>query len=96
MRRRYYDPALGRFLSPDGLYLHAPERALSDPRRLGLYTYVGNDPVNHIDPTGHSFWSVVGAIVGVVVGIVAAVALIAAPSPRSGVGVLAVIGRSRS
>ena len=78
MRRRYYDPALGRFLSPDGLYLHAPERALSDPRRLGLYTYVGNDPVNNIDPTGHSFWSVVGAIVGVVVGIIAAVALIAA------------------
>jgi RHS repeat-associated protein len=78
MRRRYYDPVLGRFLSADGLYLHDPERAITDPRRFALYTYVGNDPVNNVDPTGNSFWSVVGAIVGVVVGVIAAVVLVAA------------------
>ena len=78
MRRRYYDPVLGRFLSADGLYLHDPERAITDPRRFALYTYVGNDPVNNIDPTGNTFWSVLGAIVGVVVGVIAAVVLVAA------------------
>ena len=78
MRRRYYDPVLGRFLSADGLYLHDPERAITDPKRFALYTYVGNDPVNNIDPTGNSFWSVLGAIVGVVVGVIAAVVLVAA------------------
>jgi RHS repeat-associated protein len=40
---RYYDPVVGRFLSPD------PIRQLVD---FNLYAYVGNDPVNRTDPTG--------------------------------------------
>jgi len=40
---RYYDPDLGRYLSPDPLGLAAGPNP---------YVYAGNDPVNHIDPTG--------------------------------------------
>ncbi|MBO6689830.1 MAG: hypothetical protein JJ919_15245 [Henriciella sp.] len=43
MQARYYDPVLGRFLSPDPLGYTAG---------MGLYTYVFNDPVNGTDPDG--------------------------------------------
>ncbi len=45
---RYYDPALGRFLSPDPI--------VSDPGNLqsfNRYSYVLNNPIKYIDPTGH-------------------------------------------
>jgi RHS repeat-associated protein len=69
MRRRYYAPELGRFLTPDPLALFKPQRVLDRPRALHPYAYTGNDPVNNADPDGLSFWSVVGAIVGVIVGV---------------------------
>jgi RHS repeat-associated protein len=47
---RYYDPALGRFPSPDDM----------DPTLPGVgtnrYAYAGNDPVNKSDPNGHVWW----------------------------------------
>lgn len=47
LRNRYYDPELGRFLSPD------PEfGSLSNPQSLNPYTYVNNNPLNYIDPSG--------------------------------------------
>jgi RHS repeat-associated protein len=42
-KARFYSPALGRFLQTD------PVGYRSD---LNLYAYVGNDPVNGIDPNG--------------------------------------------
>jgi RHS repeat-associated protein len=48
---RWYDPALGRFLSPDPL---VPEPG--DPRALDRYAYVLNNPLNLVDPTGQ-FWA---------------------------------------
>ena len=45
---RYYDPRLGRFLSPDTL---VPDPA--NPQDLNRYSYVRNNPVNATDPTGH-------------------------------------------
>ena len=42
-RSRYYDPRLGRFLSRD------PLGSLPD---VNLYRYVGNSPVNFVDPFG--------------------------------------------
>jgi RHS repeat-associated protein len=68
--RRHYAPELGRFTTPDPLYLLRPEREGAEPRTLYLYAYVGNDPINHVDPSGLSFWSVLGAIVGVIVGVI--------------------------
>ena len=43
LHARYYDPALGRFLSPDP----ALSQAAFNP-----YVYASNDPVNNTDPTG--------------------------------------------
>src|SRR5262249_18764046 len=43
-RARYYDPNTGRFVSED------PSRFASGS--LNLYAYVGNDPVDLIDPSG--------------------------------------------
>lgn len=49
-RARYYDPALGRFLSKDPLPLRYP---LVQSRDVNPYAYVWNDPVNFVDPTGY-------------------------------------------
>lgn len=64
---RYYDPSLGRFISPDTI-VQSP----SNPQTLNRYTYAGNNPVNNIDPTGHSFWkSFLRGFVGAVVNVFA-------------------------
>jgi uncharacterized protein RhaS with RHS repeats len=43
LEQRYYDPAVGRFLSPD---------PTGYAGGLNLYSYVKNDPVNWVDPQG--------------------------------------------
>ncbi|MBI4487780.1 MAG: hypothetical protein HY694_01725 [Deltaproteobacteria bacterium] len=45
---RYYDPELGRFISPDP-FVPQPD----DPQNLNRYSYVVNNPVNYIDPDGY-------------------------------------------
>ena len=52
LRARYYDAETGRFTQQDGWSYAVPGFLLS----LNLYTYCGNDPVNHIDPSGHAWW----------------------------------------
>jgi len=47
LRNRYYDPEIGRFISPDTVL-----GVLTDPQTLNPYVYVGNNPVNFIDPSG--------------------------------------------
>lgn len=44
MNARYYDPASGRFLSEDPLGFAAGD--------MNVYRYVGNNPVNLVDPSG--------------------------------------------
>ncbi len=47
MNGRMYDPRLGRFLSPDPI--------VGDPtssQSWNLYSYVGNNPLSYVDPTG--------------------------------------------
>ncbi|WP_420393377.1 RHS repeat-associated core domain-containing protein [Acuticoccus sp.] len=61
LNARYYDPLIGRFISPDRL----------DPTTPGVgvnrYAYAANDPVNLIDPGGE--WAMaVNAAVGAVIG----------------------------
>jgi fibro-slime domain-containing protein/RHS repeat-associated protein len=47
LRARYYDPALGRFLTQDPY-----QGKLQQPLSLHQYSYVQNNPVNMTDPTG--------------------------------------------
>ena len=45
---RWYDPKVGRFLSPDSVRF-----AADDTTSFNRYAYVGNDPLSWIDPDGN-------------------------------------------
>lgn len=54
---RAYNPVLLRFHSTDS-------EAPFGEGGINPYAYVKNDPVNHVDPTGHFAWWAVGLVVG--------------------------------
>ena len=47
---RYYDPTIGRFISPDTIVPNP-----SDPQSLNRYSYCSNNPLRYTDPTGHGW-----------------------------------------
>jgi RHS repeat-associated protein len=47
---RMYSPRLGRFLSADTIV-----PSWTDPQSLNRFSYVGNNPLRYIDPTGHTY-----------------------------------------
>ncbi len=47
LRARYYDPALGRFISPDPFL-----GRLAEPITQNRYVYVKNNPLGWVDPLG--------------------------------------------
>lgn len=55
---RQYDPELGRFIQPDSI---VPDP--TDPVSYDRYAYVGYNPINRNDPTGHC-WGVASGIRG--------------------------------
>lgn len=57
---RNYSPDTGRFLSEDPIRFYGKD--------FNLYRYVGNNPVNNIDPSGKIAPAAIGAIVGGLVG----------------------------
>ena len=57
---RDYDGETGRFTAPDPI--------LFDGGQPNLYAYVGNDPVNYVDPTGEFITQAIGAATSVLTG----------------------------
>lgn len=57
---RYYDPLVGRFISADTI---VPDPA--NPQSLNRYSYVLNNPLKYIDPSGHD-----QVILGLTAGVV--------------------------
>ena len=49
LQSRYYDPSVGRFISPDSINYLDP----NTPTGLNLYVYCGNNPVMYLDSTGN-------------------------------------------
>ncbi|WP_138494513.1 RHS repeat-associated core domain-containing protein [Paenibacillus pinistramenti] len=49
LRARWYDPSTARFIGEDTY-----EGQIDNPLSLNLYTYVENNPLGYVDPTGHS------------------------------------------
>jgi len=60
---RTFDSRQNRFTQIDPIGMAATN--LSDPQSLNMYSYVGNDPVNRVDPDGQ-FW---GALFKLVAGL---------------------------
>jgi len=66
---RYYDPEIGRFISPDSI-VQSP----FDPQTLNRYTYVRNNPIKYVDPSGHVWFIpfiiaiVKAAVIGAAIG----------------------------
>ncbi|UHA74524.1 RHS repeat domain-containing protein [Paenibacillus sp. 481] len=52
LRSRWYDPNIGRFTTEDTY-----EGEIKNLLSLNLYTYVANNPLKYIDPSGHRFLS---------------------------------------
>lgn len=67
LQSRYYDPEIGRFISADA-YVSTGQGILGD----NMYTYCGNNPCMHTDPTGEFFFTALGAAVGFVAGAITA------------------------
>jgi len=62
MNGRVYDPVIGRFLSPDPL-VQSPENL----QNFNRYSYVLNNPLSYIDPSGLSFFKILKKIVTIAI-----------------------------
>jgi RHS repeat-associated protein len=67
---RYYDPEISRFISADP-FVQDPD----EPQNFNRYSYVDNNPINYIDPSGYFYMSksggggsIFGTIFGAIVG----------------------------
>jgi RHS repeat-associated protein len=52
MGARFYEPPLGRFLTPDPLLLEDLEKCAENPSECNLYSYARNNPLKYTDPSG--------------------------------------------
>ena len=75
LRARYYEPAVGRFISRDPF----PAQA-ADTQTFNRYVYVKNNPTNYVDPSGEVAWGdlavgvvkAIGGVLETVAGVIAA------------------------
>lgn len=61
LNSRYYDPEIGRFISPDDLQ-NLQYTILNDNYSKNLYMYAFNNPVNKYDPNGNMAVGVLNAL----------------------------------
>ena len=66
---RWYDPGIGRFISPD-----SKPGQLSNPQSLNRYVYVQDRPTSLTDRTGECPECIIGLVAGLAVGYAACVA----------------------
>lgn len=66
MNARLYDPALGRFLSPDP-FVQTPDAS----QNFNRYAYAMNNPLCYVDEDGEFFWAAIGigAAVGAIINV---------------------------
>jgi hypothetical protein len=57
MNARLYDPALGRFLSPDP-YVQMPDFS----QNFNRYSYCLNNPLVYVDQDGEFFWTIINGV----------------------------------
>ncbi|HPU43471.1 MAG TPA: toxin TcdB middle/N-terminal domain-containing protein [Dictyoglomaceae bacterium] len=90
LQTRYYNPKLGRFITPDSLVSD-----LFHPQAWNRYSYVQNNPLRFIDPTGH-FWKEIGnwfenswkyIVAGVAIGAVAVLTVLTAGTFAAAMGI---------
>ncbi len=67
LNARYYDPSIGRFISPDVLTIL--DETKGQINGLNLYMYCNNNPVNYSDRFGQRTNSIWKTLLGVVIGI---------------------------
>ncbi|WP_235583093.1 RHS repeat domain-containing protein [Kitasatospora sp. Root107] len=63
---RWYDPALGRFLSADWYVLEHPGKVVRLPQGFAVYAYALNNPLSFKDPSG--LWFGIDDLIVVAVG----------------------------
>ena len=63
LKTRYYDPAIGRFMTLDDFAYLDPDHV----NGLNLYAYCNNNPVMYVDPNG-TFAITTAIIIGLIVG----------------------------
>ena len=67
MQARYYDPAIGRFLSIDPVTASEHITSVQGTQGFNRYAYVNNNPINGTDPDGQIANFIAGAIIGAAV-----------------------------
>ena len=61
LNSRYYDPEIGRFISPDSIEYLSTETI----NGLNIYAYCRNNPIMNVDPSGHLILSLIlAAVIG--------------------------------
>ena len=88
LQSRYYDPQVGRFLSPDSLEYLDPETI----HGLNLFAYCLNNPVMGYDPVGTWDWGRFGKAALIIGLTIAAVAITVASFGAGSVGGAMLIG----
>ena len=61
LNARYYDPGIGRFISPDVLTIL--DETKGQLNGLNLYMYCNNNPIMYVDPSGRLFGMIFAIIV---------------------------------